>query len=150
MRTLSEIDRTWKSLTISNDFVFCKAMLDPDLCKEVVEAVLGIEVDHVEHVERHFEKGVTEGRLQGEAIGLRKGLEQGEAVELKKGLAQGEATGLRKGLAQGEASFAELAAKLVSLGRAEELGRAATDPAFKETLYSEFGIAQPAPRPREP
>ena len=322
MSALKEIDRTWESLTISNDFVFCKAMLDPDLCREVVEAILGIEVDHVEHIERqevldaapesksvrldvyvrdsqgtvydvemqavdthelaqrtryylslmsldqiargqrylnlkeayvvfvcgfdpfgrasrvysfqnrcdelpdlalgdgakavflstvspkpegtphtkldefidyvasgrvsgglsarleaavarvldnkewrleymmlevrdqlNFEKGVTEGRLQGEAIGLRKGLEQGEAAGLRKGLEQGEAEGLRKGLEQGEAAglrkgleqgearFAELAAKLVSLGRAEELARAASDPTLKEALYTELGIA---------
>ena len=79
--------------------------------------------------------------MQGEAIGLRKGLEQGEAEGLRKGLEQGEAEGLRKGLEQGEARFAELAAKLVSLGRAEELARAASDPTLKEALYAEFGIA---------
>ena len=286
MTTLTEIDRTWESLTISNDFVFCKAMLDPELCKEVVETILGIEVDHVEHIERqevldaapdsksvrldvyvrdglgtvydvemqaidtyelaqrtryylslmsldqiargqrymtmkeayvvfvcgfdpfgrgsrvysfqnrcdempdlvlgdgaksvflstvspspdgtprtrldefidyvasghvcgelsakldtavarvldnkewrleymmlevrdqlNFEKGVTEGRLQGEAVGLRKGLEQGEN------------------------RFARLASKLLSLGRADELAEAAADPALKERLYSELGIA---------
>ena len=42
----------WESLTIANDFVFCKAMLDEDLCRDVLEAVLGIEIDHVEHVDR--------------------------------------------------------------------------------------------------
>jgi predicted transposase/invertase (TIGR01784 family) len=44
--------RAWESLTIANDFVFCKAMLDEGLCKDVLEAVLGIEIDRVEHVER--------------------------------------------------------------------------------------------------
>ena len=42
----------WESLTIANDFVFCKAMLDEGLCRDVLEAVLGIPIDHVEHVER--------------------------------------------------------------------------------------------------
>ena len=42
----------WESLTIANDFVFCKAMLDEGLCREVLQAVLGIEIDRVEHVER--------------------------------------------------------------------------------------------------
>lgn len=42
----------WEKLTIANDFVFCKAMLDDNLCKAVLEAVLGIEIDRVEHVER--------------------------------------------------------------------------------------------------
>lgn len=65
----------------------------------------------------NFEKGVTEGRLQGEAVGLRKGLEEGEN------------------------RFARLASKLLSLGRADELAAAAADPALKERLYSEHGIS---------
>ena len=44
--------RTWESLTIANDFVFCKAMLDEELCREVLETVLGIEIERVEHVGR--------------------------------------------------------------------------------------------------
>jgi hypothetical protein len=35
-----ELDKRWRSLTIANDFVFCKVMLDPNLCKEVIEAFL--------------------------------------------------------------------------------------------------------------
>ncbi len=42
----------WESLTIANDFVFCKAMLDEELCRDVLETVLQIEIDHVELVER--------------------------------------------------------------------------------------------------
>ena len=42
----------WESLTIANDFVFCKAMLDDELCREVLETVLGIEIERVEHVGR--------------------------------------------------------------------------------------------------
>ena len=77
----------------------------------------------------NFEKGVTEGRLQGEAVGLRKGIEQGTAE------------GMRKGLEEGENRFARLTSKLLSLGRADELAEAAADPALKERLYSELGIA---------
>lgn len=42
----------WEDLTIANDFVFCKAMLDEELCRDVLEAVLQVEIDHVEHVDR--------------------------------------------------------------------------------------------------
>lgn len=42
----------WEQLTIANDFVFCKAMLDEGLCAQVLEAVLGMRIDHVEHVAR--------------------------------------------------------------------------------------------------
>lgn len=42
----------WEHLTITNDFVFCKAMLDESLCKSVLEAVLSMKIDRVEHVTR--------------------------------------------------------------------------------------------------
>ncbi len=42
----------WESLTIANDFVFCKAMLDDELCREVLEVVLGVSIERVEHVGR--------------------------------------------------------------------------------------------------
>jgi predicted transposase/invertase (TIGR01784 family) len=42
----------WENLTIANDFVFCKAMLDEDVCRLVLEAVLQVEIDRVEHVDR--------------------------------------------------------------------------------------------------
>ena len=42
----------WEKLTIANDFVFCKAMLDEEVCRLVLEAVLQVEIDRVEHVGR--------------------------------------------------------------------------------------------------
>ena len=46
------LETQWKSLTITNDFVFCKAMLDPELCREVLEAILSIPIDHLEYIGR--------------------------------------------------------------------------------------------------
>ena len=42
----------WEELTLTNNYVFTKAMLDPDLCKDVVETILGIEIDHIEYPEQ--------------------------------------------------------------------------------------------------
>ena len=39
----------WETLTLANNFMFCKVMeQNPDVCREVVELLLGIEVDHIE------------------------------------------------------------------------------------------------------
>ncbi len=52
VRIVSEIDKRWEKLTIANDFVFCKTMLNADLCRDVLEAILGVPIDHVEHISR--------------------------------------------------------------------------------------------------
>ena len=57
----------WEDLTIANDFVFCKAMLDEGLCRDVLEAVLQVEIDHVEHVERQH---VIDAGPQSKAVRL--------------------------------------------------------------------------------
>ena len=51
---------------------------------------------------------LTEGRAEGEAIGL----EKGEAIGLEKGRTEGEAIGLEKGRAESEAERAKLQAEL--------------------------------------
>ncbi len=50
--TAQTLEERWRHLTIANDFVFCKAMLDRDLCREVLEVVLGMPIDHVEYIDR--------------------------------------------------------------------------------------------------
>jgi predicted transposase/invertase (TIGR01784 family) len=45
-------DESWENLTLSNDFVFCKAMLNEDLCKDVLEAILGVSIERIEYVGR--------------------------------------------------------------------------------------------------
>ena len=42
----------WENLTITNDFVFCKAMQNTELCREVIEAILGIPIERVVRVDR--------------------------------------------------------------------------------------------------
>lgn len=47
---LEEISRRWEHLTLADDFVFCKVMLDEGLCRDVLEAILHVPIDHVEYV----------------------------------------------------------------------------------------------------
>lgn len=52
MKRVQDIDAGWERLTIANDFVFCKAMLNSDLCKEVLEAILQVSIERIEYVGR--------------------------------------------------------------------------------------------------
>ena len=57
---VQELEARWKSLTIANDFVFGKVMLDEDLCKEVLEAILATDIERIEYVGRQDAIDVTE------------------------------------------------------------------------------------------
>ena len=60
-----------------------------------------------------------------------------EAEGEKKGLKEGE----KKGEAKGINEFAKVAAKLIALGRSDEVVRASEDAAYMADLCKEFGIA---------
>jgi predicted transposase/invertase (TIGR01784 family) len=44
-------EEKWENLNISNDFIFAKVMEDSELCKEFLERLLGIKIDHMEYPE---------------------------------------------------------------------------------------------------
>ncbi len=48
--TLPE-EQLWENLKISNDFMFAKVMRNPELCKGILERLLGITIDHIEYPE---------------------------------------------------------------------------------------------------
>ena len=45
-----EIDKEFKTLTIRNDFMFCKVMQNAGICKEVLELVLGKKIEEIEQI----------------------------------------------------------------------------------------------------
>lgn len=55
IKRIQDIDAAWDDLTITNDFVFCKAMLNPELCKDVLEAILQVPIERIEYVGRQEE-----------------------------------------------------------------------------------------------
>lgn len=57
---VQELEVRWKSLTIANGFVSGKVMLDEDLCKEVLEAILSADIEKIEYVGRQDAIDVTE------------------------------------------------------------------------------------------
>ena len=44
-------EQLWENLKISNDFMFAKVMRNPELCKEMLERLLDIQIDHIEYTE---------------------------------------------------------------------------------------------------
>lgn len=48
-RLTQSASEKWESLTLANNFIFCKVMeSNPDLCKHLLEILLHIEIDHLE------------------------------------------------------------------------------------------------------
>lgn len=46
-----EASNQWDSLDITNDFIFGKVMKDADLCKQLIEAILGVSITHITYPE---------------------------------------------------------------------------------------------------
>lgn len=44
-------DELWENLKISNGFIFAKVMRNPELCKGLLERLLGIAIEHIEYPE---------------------------------------------------------------------------------------------------
>jgi hypothetical protein len=64
-----------------------------------------------------------------------------QAEAMKEALEMERAEGKAEGLAEGEGRMAALMKKLLSLGRMEDLQKAATDQKYREVLYTEFKIS---------
>ena len=58
--------KTWEELTITDDFMFCKVMSDPALCKELLEILLHIEIERLE-----FQEPQKSFKLTPESRGIR-------------------------------------------------------------------------------
>ena len=55
------LEEKWNSLTLANNFIFCKVMeSNPDLCKHLLEILLHIKIDHLEtpQMERTMQEGL--------------------------------------------------------------------------------------------
>ena len=44
-------EERWENLSLANDFIFVKAMKDPEICKEVLEALLGKKIKAISYPE---------------------------------------------------------------------------------------------------
>ena len=58
--------KPWEELTITDDFMFCKVMSDPALCKELLEILLHIKIERLE-----FNEPQKSLKLTSESKGIR-------------------------------------------------------------------------------
>ena len=58
--------KRWEDLTITDDFMFCKVMSDPDICKELLEILLHIKIERLV-----FQEPQKSFRLTSESKGIR-------------------------------------------------------------------------------
>lgn len=50
MTSNGQFSKEWRDLTFSDNFIFCKVMRKKELCKEFVEILLDIKIDHLEYI----------------------------------------------------------------------------------------------------
>ena len=58
--------KRWEDLTITDDFMFCKVMSDPDICKELLEILLHIKIERLK-----FQEPQKSFKLTSESRGIR-------------------------------------------------------------------------------
>ena len=51
--------KKWEELTITDDFMFSQVMKDKEICKEVVETILGIKVGKIKFLTSQHEIEIT-------------------------------------------------------------------------------------------
>ena len=48
---MESFEKRWEKAGLSDDYVFCKVMLKPDLCKRMLELILNVDISRIEYVE---------------------------------------------------------------------------------------------------
>ena len=59
----------------------------------------------------------------------------------REGREEGRIEGRKEGRGEGEAKLGTLITRLISLGRTDDIAKAASDAVFRDKLYAEFGMA---------
>ena len=60
-------EKAWEGLTLSDNFIFCKLMMNKELCKKILSEILGKEVSRVEYPE--YEKSI-QARYDAKSVRL--------------------------------------------------------------------------------
>lgn len=47
---MGQFSKPWKELTFADNYIFCKVMLDEELCKKFIEILLGIKIAKIEYL----------------------------------------------------------------------------------------------------
>lgn len=109
-----------------------------EFTEQVKERKMAVLFEHFKSVDIPAERkrAREEGWAEGHAAGHVAGLAEGRA----KGHAEGHAEGHAKGYTEGEARFAKLTQLLLQSSRMDDLTKALTDTAYRETLYRQLNV----------
>lgn len=50
MLTNTELEKKWESLTFTDDFIFSRVMHDENICRQVVEVILGVQIGKIRYL----------------------------------------------------------------------------------------------------
>ena len=50
MLTNTELEKKWESLTFTDDFIFSRVMHDENICRQVVEVILGVKIGKIRYL----------------------------------------------------------------------------------------------------
>ena len=56
---MGQFSKPWNELTFADNYIFCKVMLDEELCKKFIEILLGIKIAKIEYLNVLFLKPVS-------------------------------------------------------------------------------------------
>ena len=72
MANTGPFSKKWEDLEFSDNFIFCKVMQNENLCKQMLEILLGIEIHHVKHIrqENSYEDIMLRARYYQGAMDL--------------------------------------------------------------------------------
>lgn len=45
-----DFTRQWEELTFANDFIFSRVMRDENICRQVVELILGVQIGQIQYL----------------------------------------------------------------------------------------------------
>lgn len=66
-RLTRQAEKAWESLNLSDNFIFCKFMMNEEICRQVLSEILGEEVERVEYPE--YEKTI-QARYDAKSVRL--------------------------------------------------------------------------------
>ena len=56
MLSEQELERRWQDLTFTDDFIFSRVMHDEEICRQVVELILGIKIGRIQYLSAQDER----------------------------------------------------------------------------------------------
>ncbi len=60
MLTEQELLKKWETLTFTDDFMFSQVMHDEEICRQVVELILGIKIGKIEYLSTQEKQNPTQ------------------------------------------------------------------------------------------